>query len=338
MNAGMRPLSRRLTLASLALGLTGVFGCSSQGTGGDATVNDARVESDGAADGGFPRPTDAGAPADSGAGPDAAGALDATQLDATQLDAASALDAAEAPDVAPLDATAPDASAPDAAITCPDAGSKVFCTGVRIALLGTQGANSASDFQSWLRGNGQIVDRLQTSPVDTSSTASITPGLLARYDVVILDQLVRSYSSTEADALRNWIAGGGGLMSMSGYTGSGADYQRPNTLLAPLGLAYLPGLVSGPVVNFATHPVTDGLSSVTFNGGYLVSELPGASGGIDTVTATLAGAAAEIVQERGAGRIVVWGDEWVEFDSEWQAMPMISQFWVDILDWLIHRS
>jgi hypothetical protein len=265
---------------------------------------------------------------------DAASAKDAQTADALASDAAGA--DVLAPDAEAEDAGGLDAAAPDSSIMCPDGGVGMFCTGIRIALLGLPGLNSSSNFENYLNSNGQRVTRLQAT-TQTSSTSSITLGLLQSYDVVILDRLVRTYSSTEARTLRNWVAGGGGLMSMSGYTGGGEDYLRPNSLLESFGLRYLPGLYSGPVTSFVPHPVTMGLSAVTFSGGYRVGEIGGVVGGMNTVTATLAAGPVEIVQERGSGRVVVWGDEWVEFDSEWQSMPMIEQFWIDVLGWLVHR-
>jgi hypothetical protein len=271
---------------------------------------------------------------------DAAPVMDATTpIDARPSDAVEpdgpAMDA-QALDAEAMDTLAADTAPGDGSITCPDGGSSGFCTGIRIALLGLPGLNPSSNFQGWLRSNGQAVTRLQTTTM-TSSTSSVTAALLTDYDVVILDRLVRTYSSTEARVLRDWVMAGGGVMSMSGYTGGGEDVTRPNTLLAAIGLQYLPGLQNGPVTSFAAHPVTMGLSSVTFSGGYLVGEVAGVSGGMNTVTATLSAGPVEIVQVRSNGRVVVWGDEWVEFDSEWQAMPMIQQFWVNVLGWLVHR-
>jgi hypothetical protein len=41
-----------------------------------------------------------------------------------------------------------------------------------------------------------------------------------------------------------------------------------------------------------------------------------------------------VVATRGSGRLFLFGDEWVTFDSEWVSMPEIEQFWVNIFDWL----
>jgi hypothetical protein len=293
-------------------------------------------------------PADTGtAPLDSGASNKDAAPLDAVAADAGLSDSGpwdSGAGDVPVSDIGGFDAQAPeagaDASAPDSMITCPDGGTSSdggtsqFCTGIRIALLGLPGDNSSSDFQAWLRSQGQVVSRFQTS-TQTSSTSSITAALLSGYDVVILDQLVRDYSTTEARTLRDWVAGGGGVFSMTGYTGAGPDYSRPNLLLAEFGIQYLPGLLNGPVTMFYTHPITAGLSSVTFLGGYQIALTP-VAGGTSTVTATLSGGPVEVAAERGSGRVVSWGDEWVQFDSEWQTNPMIRQFWVDILGWLVH--
>ncbi len=41
-----------------------------------------------------------------------------------------------------------------------------------------------------------------------------------------------------------------------------------------------------------------------------------------------------MAQERGSGKIFVWGDEWVEYDSEWKALPEITPLWVNIFEWI----
>jgi hypothetical protein len=87
---------------------------------------------------------------------------------------------------------------------------------------------------------------------------------------------------------------------------------------------------------FVTHPTTTGLTSVTFEGAYGVGAVDGGTGGANTVTASLTSGPVGIAQERGAGRVYVWGDEWVEYDSEWQSIPQIRVFWLDVLGWLEH--
>ena len=33
------------------------------------------------------------------------------------------------------------------------------------------------------------------------------------------------------------------------------------------------------------------------------------------------------------GRIIVWGDEWLTFDSDWQAFSDVEPLWVRFVDW-----
>jgi hypothetical protein len=36
----------------------------------------------------------------------------------------------------------------------------------------------------------------------------------------------------------------------------------------------------------------------------------------------------------GSGRAFVWGDEWIEFDSEWSTLPEIERLWVQVFTWI----
>jgi hypothetical protein len=36
----------------------------------------------------------------------------------------------------------------------------------------------------------------------------------------------------------------------------------------------------------------------------------------------------------GSGHAFVWGDEWIEFDSEWAALPEIPELWVQAFAWI----
>ena len=89
-------------------------------------------------------------------------------------------------------------------------------------------------------------------------------------------------------------------------------------------------------MSFATHPVTAGLTAVTFSGGYAVSDL-GGSASMRTPIAFLPGTPevdAGVAVQLGKGRAIVWGDEWIEFDSEWSTLPQIAQFWVQLFGWI----
>ena len=209
---------------------------------------------------------------------------------------------------------------------------------LRIGLFGQPGLRPSSDFLVWLQSNGTTVTRVQTS-----TSEELTPALLTSFDIVILDRLVRSYTPGEAVVLRDWVASGGGLVVMSGYTGDSSDWTFPNSLLADFELGIGTTLQNGPVTTFLPHPTTEGLTSVTFMGGFNVG-VPRGDGGLDIqsdgglpgVVAALPSGSVGITKEWQKGRVFVWGDEWIEFDSEWRALPQIPRFWANILGWVAH--
>lgn len=206
-----------------------------------------------------------------------------------------------------------------------DEGGDGICDCLAIALVGTSGGLAASQFQQWLVDRGTSADRIDPPLVDAA--------VLDAYDVIILDQLTREYSAAEAAAFDTWVMAGGGLMAMTGHTASPVSAQAwPNGILGPMGLEYQGPLLNGPVTDFVPHPVTVGLSSVTFLGGFeVVATLPGLSDVIARLPGTQPAAQA---QERGLGKVLVWGDEWIEYDSEWAALPEITQLWVNIFEWI----
>ena len=221
---------------------------------------------------------------------------------------------------------APDAHGPDVLIAIDATDEPAACTSLNIAILGVAGPNPSSDFQAWLVARGTSVTRFQTN-----ASEALTSADLNKYDVAIIDELVRDYTSADASTMQSWISAGHGLVSMTGHTGSSISF-RPNVLLASLGVAYGGGLLDGPVTEFVQHPVTTGLTSVSFYGGYHITEVSAAS--TRTVFATLDSGPVGYAVQLDDGRAVVWGDEWIEYDSEWAALPQIQQFWVNIFDWI----
>ncbi len=201
---------------------------------------------------------------------------------------------------------------------------------LRIGILGSAGTFGSSNFTAWLNSKGTVVTRISGDDAD-----NITAAILANYDVIILDALTRTYNESEGQALYDFVEAGGGVMSMTGYGASTPDWDNPNSLLAKFGLAYDGSLYSGPVTMFdESHPIVAGLTSVTFSGGRIITEIENVTAGTNTTVATLAAGDVGVVQELGAGRVFVWGDEWIEFDSEWSSMPQIPLFWANILGWL----
>lgn len=206
-----------------------------------------------------------------------------------------------------------------------DEGGDGICDCLAIGIIGTPGSLAASQFTQWLTDRGSSAERIDPAVVDAT--------VLGDYDVVILDQLTREYTAAESMAFETWVTGGGGLMAMTGHTANPTSAQQwPNGILGPMGLEYQGALLNGPVTDFEAHPIAAGLTSVTFLGGF---EVVGTNPGESDVVATLpAGVPAAMAQERGDGKLFVWGDEWIEYDSEWSSMPEITQLWVNIFEWI----
>jgi hypothetical protein len=205
------------------------------------------------------------------------------------------------------------------------------CSHLNIGILGNPGSNNASNFQQWLMKSGTSVRRVQTTADEPMTRAT-----LDSFDVVVVDCLTRDYTADEASIFAAWVTGGGGVASMSGYHDDTTVDWHANSLLAPLGVAYAGNRVWGPVTKFATHPTTAGLTSVTFTGGYPVSDLGGVTS-TRTPIAFLQGTPETTVGwaiQMGAGHALVWGDEWIEFDSEWSTYPQIPQLWVQVFSWI----
>jgi hypothetical protein len=202
------------------------------------------------------------------------------------------------------------------------------CTMLNIGILGNPGSNPSSNFQQWLISAGTSVQRIQTTTTDTLTLAE-----LQMFDVVVLDQLTRMYTADEAATFQGWVSAGGGVASMTGYNNTATDFYA-NTLLAPLEVAYAGPLLSGPVTMFDTHPITVGLTSVTFDGGYAVSDLGGTNSTRTPLATIPPSSTVAYAIQMGSGRAFVWGDEWIEYDSEWGSMPEIKQLWVNVFGWI----
>lgn len=199
-----------------------------------------------------------------------------------------------------------------------------ICDCLEIALLGAPGSLTSSMFVEWLGMQGTSTERIDPALVDDAT--------LAPYDIIILDQLTRDYAAAEVTAFADWVDAGGGLMAMTGHTADPAIAQtRPNAILASFELAYSGALLNGPVTDFLPHPISMGLTSVTFTGGFAVTEL---QVGATDVVAQLPGTPVARATSFGDGKVFAWGDEWIEYDSEWSTMPEINQLWVNALGWL----
>lgn len=196
-----------------------------------------------------------------------------------------------------------------------------------VAFFGHRGAEPASHVEAYLAGECEAVERVQLD--DTP----VTRELLDKYSVIILDRLARGYSPEEAALIEAWVAGGGGLMAVTGHVASQDAVDQTNSILRPLGLGFntSKGFFSGSVVDWTPHALSEGVTSMVFLGGLFVDM---AEGGANAVIGTRPEGPVAVVQTHGAGRVFVWGDEWILFDSQWEQLVELRTFWANILGWL----
>ena len=201
----------------------------------------------------------------------------------------------------------------------------------RIATLGNPGSAGVGDvFAAWLDKSG---GKAAANLLDQT----LTPSLLAPYKMIVSQNVSTNhdYSAAEVAVLHDWVNAGGGLMTLTGYADS-SEVINVNRLLAPYGLNYgSTGILYGgghtlPVTNWVPHAVTTGITRIGVDNGYE------AQGG-GTLLASEGGADVLRVAEVGSGHVVVWGDEWITYNSEWTAHPdyQVQQFWQNIVDWFM---
>jgi hypothetical protein len=221
-------------------------------------------------------------------------------------------------------------------------GGSSFC---RIATLGYAGP--------WGQGN-VFTDWLQTKSAQGTTglaNAALTPALLAPYQVIVVQDvragspgqsgvgqgLGRSFSADEVEALRQWVAQGGGLMTLIGYADP-SEVTNVNLLLTPYGLSYGSGQilaggggVTVPVTHWATHELAAGVTRVGVDNGY-----PVLGGGTLVAWEPSEDQAVARAVETGNGHVLAWGDEWITYNSEWTGKPeyQVAHFWANALGWL----
>lgn len=205
----------------------------------------------------------------------------------------------------------------------------------RIGIMGAPGANTSANFQAWLEMQGAIATRFHAA----SDAAELSREELETFDLVVVDWLQRVYTAEEAATLAGWVNDGGGLMVMTGHD-SGATAERHVSLLAALGPNFdlAAGPINGPAM-LLPHPSTmtadgaDTLPPVTFNGG-LRTTVPDDLAGSIVPMAVIGDQVVGVAGPLGMGHVLLFGDEWIEFDSEWSTMPAIPQFWLNMVTWL----
>lgn len=219
-----------------------------------------------------------------------------------------------------------------------DVGGDGICDCLSVAVLGLHGEWGQGDALSgWL---AERIDR----PVTEIEPGGLTVEGLQPYHVLIIRDVSSnhtpglSFSSAQAEALWEWVRGGGGLMTLIGYSDA-TEIYNVNRLLEPFNLSYgSEQIVQGegqaaPVTQWFEHPLSQGIERLGADNGY-----PAAGQGF-TFAAEQGydfGKAATI----GDGHVLVWGDEWITYENEWLGVAefQVDRFWQNALRWLTRAT
>jgi hypothetical protein len=232
-----------------------------------------------------------------------------------------------------------------------DADGDGLCDCLRLGVYGYPGSTGdIEQLKAWM--HAKLV------PTVLIGNRPLTPEILAGFDVLLVQDvrdgadagntgregigvgIGRAFSDAEVQALVAWVNAGGGLMTLSGFGTTSAENTNVNRLLGPFGLSYgEEHILNGsgaPVVPVvvthwdASHPIANGMARATVysayavSGGTLVAWEPTA-GAYDLGRAT----------QSGLGRVFAWGDEWIEYDSEWSRADLdVRRLWQNAFWWL----
>jgi len=162
-----------------------------------------------------------------------------------------------------------------------------------------------------------------TIPIDASQLAAV--------DLIEIRALSVVHNEAETDGLANWVANGGSAVVTAAY--SDGDRALYNSLLTGLAVTIAGPSLDGPITQFSPHPVTQALTSLPFMGGEQVQSTSSNLG----VVATLGATPVALAGTFGNGRVLVWGDDWVSYDSQWVTSLDVQRFWANAYAWLLHR-
>jgi hypothetical protein len=225
-----------------------------------------------------------------------------------------------------------------------DAQGDGVCDCLNIATIGEIGpwSNGGNVFKSWLNGRSPL-------PAKELGDTVLTDEVLAPFQVIVIlyagttdlygnsGRMLRAhheFSADEVAAFSRWLSRGGGVMTTAGYTSDEAkEVANVNRLLAPFAMGYSTSKldVGGRCEEWLPHPVTEQVMRIVTMDGV---QPDGAAG---TTLAYDEGRRVVLqVAEAQAGHIIVWGDDWITYDSEWQAVQdqQVERFWLNILKWL----
>ena len=223
-----------------------------------------------------------------------------------------------------------------------DAGHDGVCDCLSIATIGHIGpwSNGGNIFATWLNQRSpKGVIELADQELTAEKLASVQIVVVLHADTTEIANNGRTspahhaFSDAEASVFDAWVRSGGGAMTTIGYTSDEAhEVLNVNKLFSGLGMGYSASKLDlgGMVQTWDAHPVSDGITQINTQNGV---EPDGAGG---KTIARSGDKLALQVAELGDGRVAIWGDEWITYDSEWADTKgqQVEHFWLNLLKWL----
>jgi len=253
------------------------------------------------------------------------------------------------------------------------------CSTLSVAVIGKPGkwgANPNGDpdtaLQEWLNSSSA-----GTAKADNYTTrVTLTSDFLAPYNVIILASLSDdsnagpfwTFDASEVAAFQDWVVNkGGGVITLTGYSGNGSEINAPNQLIAFSGISYnsdgIYASYSWPVSGCAgSNPLSDwnrtdpvianlsnGITWVGVDNGRSINAPADAH-----VAATVPGPPVKnalVGKIVGKGHVLAYGDEWITYTTQWNgsgnpktsdptckgALPQdvyqTAQFWYNMIKW-----
>ena len=258
-----------------------------------------------------------------------------------------------------------------------DGGDGCTCPPFNLAVLGKPGkwgANPNGDpdtaLQEWLNSSSAGTARAD----NFTNRVTLTADFLATYNVIILASLSDdsnlgpfwTFTDAEAAAFRTWIENGGGVITLTGYSGIGDEIRPVNQLIGFSGVTYNNDSTWGGCTDWricgCAHSNTlsdwsrsDPLIANLSTGVTLIGYQNGRSITVPAdghVAATVdSGKNALVGKLVGKGRVLAYGDEWITYTSQWtgvgnpsandpscqgylpQDKYQMAQFWYNMIRW-----
>ncbi len=219
-----------------------------------------------------------------------------------------------------------------------DVGGDGICDCLNIGTIGTIGPWSTGGdiFKTWLKARSPIgVVSLGDGVLTKEKLAGLDVIVVLRTDTAALqdDPPHHAFSAAEVKVFSDWVKAGGGVMTTIGYNSDEtAEVVNVNTLLAPFAVGYVNNdNVQGLVDKWEKHPIAEGILKINTDNG-----VPIKPSDATLVATTPNGVTAMVTKTVASGRVIVWADEWITYDSEWQdtADQQVERLWLNIFKWL----